>query len=64
MDIAQIKFNAIYRSYEFVESKFPKGYESIPGFDKIIQSIANKLEEENITPLSEMLEKSALRDQN
>jgi len=60
-DIAELKYNAFYRSYEFVESKFPKGYESIPGFDKVIQSIADKFEENNITPLSEILEKSSLR---
>ena len=61
LDIVQLKYNAFYRSYEFVESKFPKGYESIPGFDKVIESIAEKLEKENITPLSEMLEKSLER---
>ena len=64
LDILQLKYNAFYRSYGFVESKFPKGYESIPGFDKVIESIAEKLEKENITPLSEMLEKSASRDIN
>ena len=57
MDISQIKYNAFYRSYEYVENKFPKGYENIPGFDKVIQSIADKLEEQQITPLSEMLKR-------
>jgi hypothetical protein len=61
LDICELKYNAFYRSYGFVESKFPNGYESIPGFDCIIQSIADKLEKEEITPLKEMLEKSASR---
>ena len=61
LDICELKYNAFYRSYGFVESKFPNGYESIPGFDCIIQSIADKLEKEEITPLKEMLEKSANR---
>jgi len=61
LNICELKYNAFYRSYEFVESKFPKGYDSIPAFDCIIQSIADKLEKEEITPLKEMLEKSANR---
>ena len=61
LDICDLKYNAFYRSYEFVESKFPKGYESIPAFDCIIQSIADKLEQEEITPLKEMLQKSSNR---
>ena len=63
LDIEKIKYNAFYRSYEFVEGKFPKGYKSIPGMELIIQSIADKYEEENITPLSEILEKSKLREE-
>ena len=63
LDIEKIKYNAFYRSYEFVESKFPKGYKSIPGMELIIQSIADKYEDENITPLSEILEKSKLREE-
>jgi hypothetical protein len=61
LDICELKYNAFYRSYGFVESKFPKGYDSIPAFDCIIQSIADKFEQEEITPLKEMLEKSANR---
>lgn len=52
LDISKIKYNAFYRSYEFAESKFPKGYENIPGFENIIESVRQELE--NITPLEEM----------
>lgn len=52
LDINKIKYNAFYRSYEFAESKFPKGYENIPGFENIIESVRQELE--NITPLEEM----------
>ena len=62
LDICELKYNAFYRSYGFVESKFPKGYESIPGFDCVIQSIADKLEQEEITPLKEILEKAIDRE--
>ena len=62
LDICELKYNAFYRSYGFVESKFPKGYDSIPGFDCVIQSIADKLEQEEITPLKEILEKAIDRE--
>jgi hypothetical protein len=54
IDWEKVKYNAFYRSYGFYESKFPKGHESIPGFDKIIQSIVEKAEEQEITPLKEL----------
>lgn len=56
LDLNKIKYNAFYRSYEFYESKFPKGYESIPGFDKIIDSIVYKAQETKKTPLDELEE--------
>jgi len=52
LDISKIKYNAFYRSYEFAESKFPKGYENIPGFDNIIESVRQDLETK--TPLEEI----------
>ena len=38
LDLNKIKYNAFSRSYEFAQSKFPKGLENIPGFDKVIES--------------------------
>ena len=60
LDISKLKYNAFYRSYEFAEKKFPKGYESIPGMDIIIQGIADNLA--NTSPLEEMIEKGKLRE--
>lgn len=54
LDINKIKYNSFYRSYEFYESKFPKGYDSIIGFDKIIDSIVLKAQETKKTPLDEL----------
>ena len=48
-DWGKIKYNAFYRSYEYVENKFPPGYESIPGFDKVIEMCIPEA-----TPLEEM----------
>jgi hypothetical protein len=56
-DIEKLKYNAFYRSYDFYESKFPKGYECIPGFDKVIQLCKDKANEEEKTPLKEIEER-------
>jgi hypothetical protein len=53
-DINDMKFNWFYRDYTFYESKFPPGYQNIPGFDKIIQSIADN---QTKTPLEEVTER-------
>lgn len=54
LDLNKIKYNAFYRSYEFYENKFPKGYKNIIGFDKIIDSIVCKAKETKKTPLDEL----------
>lgn len=41
IDWDKLQYNYLYHSYQFYENKFPKGYESIAGFDKIIENIAN-----------------------
>jgi len=48
--VKELQYNAFYKSFEYHESKFPKGHEGIPGFDKIIQSIADN----SLSPLEEM----------
>jgi hypothetical protein len=60
MDINEFKYNTFYRSYEFAESKFPNGVYSIPGMELVIKSIADKWEQNNITPLSEILERAQI----
>jgi hypothetical protein len=53
-DINDLKFNWFYKDYSFYESKFPVGYESIPGFDNIIQSMADN---QTKLPLEEIEER-------
>jgi hypothetical protein len=50
VDMERLLYNAFYRTYEFHESKFPAGYDNIPGFDKLIQSLADNAK----APLEEM----------
>jgi hypothetical protein len=61
IDLDMLKFNSFYRSYEFAASKFPPGYENIPGMDKVIESCIPKL-----TPSEELdiIEKEALEKSN
>ena len=50
IDVYKIAYNLRYKTTEYWESKFPDGYQNIPGFDKIIEKIA----EEAISPLEEI----------
>ena len=34
-----IQYNNLYNSYEYYESKFPDGFDNIPGFNLIISAI-------------------------
>ena len=49
IDLEKLKFNSFYRSYEYAESKFPAGHQSIPNMDKVIEMCIPKL-----TPLEEL----------
>ena len=40
LDWSKLQYNNLYKSYEYQASKFPRGFESIPGFTQIIQHIA------------------------
>lgn len=57
LDLNKIKYNSFYRSYGFYKSKFPNGVDSIAGFDKIIQSIVDEKEKNNVTPLDEIMQR-------
>ena len=50
IDVYKIAYNLRYKTTEYWESKFPDGYQNIPGFDKIIE----KITEEAISPLEEI----------
>lgn len=52
LDWSKLLYNHMYSTYQFYENKFPPGYESIPGFDKVIARMAgNNI---NNTPLLEL----------
>ena len=56
-DIYKVAYNLRYKTTEYWESKFSDGYQNIPGFDKIIEKIA----EEALTPLEEI---NLIREKN
>ena len=37
IDWDMVKYNTFYKSFEYTASKFPAGFQSIPGFDKVIE---------------------------
>ena len=41
IDWEKVAYNAFYKSYDFHASKLPTGYEQIPGFDQVIQAMAD-----------------------
>ena len=41
VDWEKVKYNSLYKDYSYYEKKFPDGYDSIPGFDKVIQQLAD-----------------------
>ena len=51
-----VKYNTFFKSPEFYENKFPKGFEAIPGFDKII----NEMVKNGKSPLDEMIERQTV----
>jgi hypothetical protein len=53
IDIEKITYNSYYNSFQFFASKFAIGWQSIPGFDDLIQNIANN----STSPLEEMNER-------
>ena len=54
IDISKIQYNNYYQSYEFFESKFPKGYDNIIGFSDVIESMATNAKLKNLNPLDEI----------
>jgi len=49
-DVNKIQYNSYYKSFEFFDSKFPSGFENMPGYYNIINEIKNNAK----TPLDEM----------
>jgi hypothetical protein len=54
IDWSKVQYNAFYKSPSFFESKFPEGLaDNLPGFDKVIESMACNAQ----SPLEEMLQR-------
>ena len=56
IDWSKLLYNNYYKSFEFHASRFPPGFESIPGFVQIIQEIADNAK----TPLEVYEERNAI----
>ena len=54
IDMNKIQYNNYYQSYEFFESKFPKGYNNIIGFSDIIEDMSKNAKLKTINPLDEI----------
>jgi hypothetical protein len=39
LDLSKVQYNETYRTYQFYEKKFPEGFDNIPGFYNVIESI-------------------------
>ena len=55
-DTSKVSYNIYYNSFDFYCKKFPM-WESIPGFDLVIQDIANT----SLLPLEEMIERNNIK---
>jgi hypothetical protein len=53
IDGNRLIYNSTYNTYEFFASKFPPGFEDIPGFSKVIENIAKNAK----TPFEEIQER-------
>lgn len=50
----EFQFNNNYKTEEYFINKFPKGFESLPGFDLIIKDLIEKTD----SPLNELEKKT------
>ena len=55
VDYDYLLYNNLYKSFQFYEAKFPAGYENIPGFEQVIETIVENSQDKN--PLDELLAK-------
>ena len=55
-DISKVSYNVYYNSFDFYSKKFPM-WQSIPGFDLVIQDIANN----SLSPLEEMIKRNNIK---
>ena len=62
IDWEKVKYNSFYRDFSFYENKFPKGYNTIPAFDKVIEMIVEKNSDNS--PLKEYYSINNIEDNN
>lgn len=60
VDESCIMYNNLYKSFEFYDNKFPDGYDNIPGFEKIIEQIVDRSQDNS--PLQELMSKQINQD--
>jgi hypothetical protein len=58
IDWSKLLYNKYYNSFEFCAKKFPNGWQSIPGFDKVIENIASQY----TSPLQEIEDRQLYAD--
>ncbi len=56
LDWNRLEYQCHYNSFQFYESKFPPGFENIPGFNQILENLVIK--NEHHTPLAEYSERT------
>ena len=64
IDPRKISYTDYYQSYDFYESKFEGDYSTIPGFDKVIENMAEMSIKKNNTPLKEINERLIFDENN
>jgi hypothetical protein len=55
IDWHKVRYNTFFRSHEFFGNKFPENFDSLPGFDKILDQIVDKNKDNS--PLKEITER-------
>lgn len=60
IDMSKVKYNAFYKTREYFLNKLPKGFETLPGWENII----DKMIDESKTPLEEILERQNISIEN
>lgn len=56
IDINKVTYNNYYNSFDFFSKKFPIGWDSILGFNLVIQEMADN----SLSPLEEMIKRKQI----
>lgn len=61
IDWEKLQYTTEYNSYYFYQEQFPKGFENIPGFEKIFEAMVE--DNVNHTPLAEYNKRTAIKEE-